>query len=339
MRALVLHGPGYFGVESDWPAPQIRPGWALVKVAHAGICGSDLPRFVSTGSYHHPMVLGHEFAGTVEIPAPGSHRYRGGERVAVLPLIPCRECSGCHQNEPFHCSQYQFLGSRDDGGFADLCLVPEENLFPLPDEVNLSQGAFLEPLAVALHVARRSGFAAGHTALVLGAGPIGLLVGCWLKVFGASRIVMADVRAESLSLARAAGFDEVVNPSEPDWASSLPAFDATIEAAGSNSALLSAIERTRDKGTVTVLGRDTKDTVIPLAAFERLMRKEITLCGCWGYNMNGEHEFVREMLRQQRFPLDSLITHEPSLAESPEMIQAMASGDVQYCKVMIDIWK
>ena len=158
MKALVLHGPGRFGVEPEWPDPQPRPGWARIRVARAGICGSDLPRFVATGSYHHPMILGHEFAGIVDEPAPDSERYRGGEPVAVLPLIPCGDCPGCDRNEPFHCERYQFLGSRNDGGFAQYCLVPEENLFPPPPGFDLRWGAFLEPLAVGLHVVRRSGF-------------------------------------------------------------------------------------------------------------------------------------------------------------------------------------
>lgn len=335
MRAFVLHGPGAFDVQADWPEPQVRPGWARVRVSYAGICGSDLPRFISTGSYHHPMILGHEFTGVVETPAPDSTRYRGGERVAVLPIIPCGHCPGCEEHEPFHCEHYQFLGSRNDGGFAEYCLVPESNLFLLPDGLDARVGAFMEPLAVGLHVVRRSGLAAGSRVLIYGAGPIGLLVGLWAQVFGAERVVMADLRAESLALARKLGL-EAVDPSEVDLAS-LGAMDVTIEAAGARAALLGAIVYTRHKGTITVVGRDTGDTLIPHQAFEQLMRKELSLQGCWGYNMHGEEPFVREMLRQGRFPLVDLVTQQVPLEQAPAMVRAMAARQLFYCKVLLEI--
>jgi len=194
----------------------------------------------------------------------------------------------------------------------------------------------MEPLAVALHVARRSRFTAGQTALIFGAGPIGLLVGLWLKVFGARRLVMADVRPESIALARRLGFEEVVNPSETDLGD-LPLFDVCVEAAGARGALLSAIAKVRSNGVVTVVGRDTKDTVLPLKSFEMLMRKEVSLFGCWGYNLLHDQEFVLEMLRQGRFPLDGLITHEITLEAAPAVIRAMGAGEMYYCKVMIKL--
>jgi L-iditol 2-dehydrogenase len=359
MRALVLHGPGCYGLERDWPTPQPRPGWARVRVRYAGICGSDLPRFSTTGSYHHPMIIGHEFAGTVDTPAPGSTRFRGGEAVAVLPIIPCGDCPGCRQGDPFHCIRYQFLGSRNDGGFAEFCLVPEENLFPLPPELDLRVGAFIEPISVALHVMRRSGFQPGHTALVYGAGAIGLLVGLWLRAFGAARVAMADLRAESLELARRLGFTEAFNLAEPPGkpeaaaagaprsshtagqsappAAAPESFDAVFEAAGSGKALLSAVERTRDKGAITVVGRDTADTHLPLAVFERFMRKELSLHGCWGYNLRGEETFVYEALARGVFPVQPMITHEVELEDAPRIIAGMIRREFYYCKVMLGI--
>jgi L-iditol 2-dehydrogenase len=332
MRALVLHAPGDFHVEPDWPTPEVRPGWARVCVAYAGICGSDLPRFMSTGSYSHPAVLGHEFAGLVDAPAPGSERFRGGEPVAVLPIIPCGECEGCRRYGPFHCTRYNFIGSRCNGGFAEYCLAPEENLLPLPAAAPLLHGAFAEPLAVALHAVRRAGFDGG-SALVFGAGPIGLLVASWLRVLGASRVVVADVRPESLDIARRAGL-QAVNARLPEL-DALSPMDLCVEAAGAGAALLAAIERTRRRGAILVVGRDPADTTIPLRSFERLMRREITLQGCWGYDLSGEQELLLTALGEGRFPLEVLVTHRISLDEAPEMIRAMAERQVYTCKVMI----
>jgi L-iditol 2-dehydrogenase len=336
LKALVLHGPGDYRVENDWPDPQVMPGWARIRVRCAGICGSDLPRFAVTGSYHHPMILGHEFSGVMDIPAPGSDRFEPGQPVAVLPIIPCGDCAGCAEGGPFHCSNYQFLGSRNDGGFAEYCLVPEENLFALPPQLDLRVGAFIEPIAVALHVLRRSGFGAGQSAIVYGAGAIGILAALWIKIFGAARVAVADLRPESLEAARSVGLEEVVDARTLG----VPAdggFDAAFEAAGSAAALLSAIETVRSLGRITVVGRDTKDTVIPLSSFERLMRKEIDLRGCWGYDLRGEEGFVREMFRRGSFPVTKLISHEISLEEAPEMIRRMAAREIYFSKVMVKL--
>ena len=333
----MLYGPGEFRVEDDWPEPAVKPGWALVRVAYAGICGSDLPRFTTTGSYHHPMILGHEFSGIVETPAPGSDAYAAGERVAVLPIIPCETCGGCATGGPFHCENYQFLGSRNDGGFAQYCLVPERNLFRLPEAASQLAGAFLEPMAVGLHVLRRAQLQAGQSALVFGAGPIGLMVGFWLQAFGARPVVVADLRAESLALAKDLGFGEALDP-RGDAFAALPPFDAVFEAAGARAALLNAIDMARDLGVLAVVGRDTADTVIPLGHFERLMRKELTVRGCWGYDVAGDREFLAQTLERPPWPVERLVTHTVSLDEAPDMIRRMAAGLEYYCKVMIDPW-
>jgi L-iditol 2-dehydrogenase len=334
MRALILHGPGRFGVEPEWPKPEPAPGWARVRVAHSGICGSDLPRFMSTGSYYHPAVLGHEFAGVVDAPASGSRRFRGGEPVAVLPIIPCGVCEGCRHYGPFHCTRYDFLGSRCDGGFAEYCLVPEENLLPMPPGVPLQHGAFVEPLAVALHAVRRARFAGG-SALVFGAGPIGLLIASWLRVLNADRVVVADVRTASLDVARRAGLEAVdARGAELD---AFPPLDLCVEAAGAGAALLAAIERVRRQGTIVVVGRDTAATTLPLKSFEALMRKEITLLGCWGYDLSGDRQLLLAALQDARFPLDVLVSHRIALEEAPAMIHAMAERRVYTCKVMIEL--
>lgn len=349
MKALVIHGPGEYRVENGWPDPVVKPGWARIKVHYAGICGSDLPRFATTGSYHHPMILGHEFSGVVDTPAPGSERFSPGQKVAVLPIIPCGSCAGCATGEPFHCTNYQFLGSRNDGGFAEHCLVPEDNLFVLPEEVDLRIGALIEPIAVALHVLRRSAFHPGQSAIVYGAGAIGILIALWLKVFGAARVAIADIRPESLETARSVGIDEVLDARElRELAVTTAAdrsghplpkrgFDAAFEAAGSSAALLSAIELAGNGGRITVVGRDTADTLIPLSSFEQMMRKEIGLQGCWGYNLRREEAFVREMLRRGSFPVTGLISHEISLDDAPEVIRRMTGREMYFSKVMLKI--
>jgi len=334
MRALVLHGPNNFKVEGEWSEPEVQPGWVKVKVGYSGICGSDLPRFGDKGSYFHPVILGHEFSGVVES-APSSELYKGGELVAIKPLIPCGVCPACRvEKDAFNCQKYNFIGSRCDGGFGEYCLVPEENLVLLPDGVDLYTGAFIEPMAVALHAVRRSNFTGGKRTLVFGCGAIGLLIGMWLKIFGAREVVMADIREESLGIARKAGFANAINPAVNNLVDN-GSFDFIYEAAGAQEALLSAISLANNYGVITSVGRDTRDIKIPCKDFEALMRKEINLVGSWGYKIDDEVDFIREMLKQKRFSIDPLITHEISLEEAPDLINSMVKKEVFFCKVLI----
>ncbi len=272
--------------------------------------------------------------GIIESPALGSSKFRKGDKVAVLPLIPCKKCLSCVQKKYFHCKRYNFLGSRCDGGFAEVVQVPQENLFLLPSKLDERVGAFLEPISVALHVVKRSGFEQSGRAMVFGAGPIGLLTGMWLKIFGASEVVVTDVREQSLEIARKAGFEKVFHVDDNDLAKH-DAFDHCFEAAGANAALLKAIDRARNCGTVTVVGRDTKDTIIPLSQYEQFMRKEIILNGCWGYDNLGQESLIRESLG--KFNISALITAEITLKEGEEVIPKMFNREMFFCKVLIRI--
>lgn len=331
MKALVLYGPQNFKYEENWPQPELQPGWALVKVKFCGVCGSDLPRMMMTGSYNHPKICGHEFMGEVEEPA--SDKFKRGEKVAVLPLIPCKKCSSCLEHGGFHCTSYQFLGSRNNGGFAEYCLVPEENLFRLPENIDERIGAFIEPLSVALHFVRYSNFKAGETAIVFGAGNIGILAAMWLRELGAKRIVIASRSDNSLEIARRAGFTDVIKVSDPNF-NDFDGFDHCFEAAGANEALVQALEKVRRKGTVTIIGRDTKDVYLSLKLFEQMMRKEVVMKGCWGYDNKHEENFIYNTLRKNSLNILPLITKEADISEGEELIKRMFNKEEHNCKVL-----
>src|SRR3989338_9284916 len=294
MKALVLHNPQEFSVRDDWPKPQAKEGWCVVKVKYSGICGSDLPRMMLTGSYDHPKICGHEFMGYIEEPAPGSKKFKRGDRVAVLPLIPCKKCAQCEAGHYFHCNGYNFIGSRTHGGFAEFCLTPEENLFHVPDGIDERIGDFMEPIMVALHTVRRSGFKKGENAVVFGAGNIGILTAMWLRNLGAERVAIVSRSENSIVTARACGFKHVIKAVDGNF-DQYKDFDHCFEAAGSTEALIHAIEKVKRRGTITVIGRDTKEMNIPLKIFEQFMRKEVVLKGCWGYEP-AEKEILQEKI-------------------------------------------
>ena len=153
MKAQVLYGINDMRYE-DIEEPQLKDGWVIVKVMAAGICGSDIPRIYKTGAHVHPIVIGHEFSGKVVKTYNGDSDW-SGKRVGVFPLIPCGKCKCCQDKRYEMCSNYNYLGSRCNGGLAEYVAVPEWNLLELTENISYRQAAMLEPMAVAVHAMRQ----------------------------------------------------------------------------------------------------------------------------------------------------------------------------------------
>ena len=155
MKALVLEKDKVLRYR-EVPLPEKRYKKSyLVKVIAAGICGSDLHRAFGSGAYHYPLVMGHEFSGEIAKAFKGA-KFKEGDRVAVFPLIPCRECIPCQTGDYAQCNSYDYLGSRSDGGFAQYVYVPEENLFLVPEHIDMLHAALTEPAAVALQWGKKT---------------------------------------------------------------------------------------------------------------------------------------------------------------------------------------
>ena len=330
MKALVLHAPHEYRLETNWHDPQNKPGHSIVRVHYCGICGSDLPRFGDAGSYSYPIILGHEFTGTVE----SSEFWEKGTRVAVLPIIPCGTCKGCRSKlGAFHCEKYEFLGSRSDGGMAQYCLVPDKNLIKL-DDAGLKEGTLIEPLAVALHAARISGLRYGMSAAVIGAGTIGLLIALWLREFGASRVMIADIKESARIKAKTLGFSHIIDPLQNEI-TELEGADVAIDAAGSSESLKMCIGLANPGGKICVIGRNTRETIIPAAQFERFMRKELNLSGIWGYDTDGEIDVMEHMFSHRAKELALLIEKEVPLAKACQIIDDYVIHNQPYIKTVI----
>ncbi len=208
MKASQLFKIGEFRtVDVEVPVPHGKE--LLVKVGACGICGSDIPRIfeLGTSKQKYPLTLGHEFGG--EIVSVGEDADPGlvGKRGAIFPCIPCRKCDPCLTADYAMCLDYDYLGSRSDGGFAEYCLVPSEWHFVESTNPNLSDDAMgmVEPCTVAQHAVRKSGLTAGQSILIFGAGPIGQMAARWAKIFGASLVVLVDVLEEKVEFAKARG--------------------------------------------------------------------------------------------------------------------------------------
>ena len=286
MKAAVLETVGNIVVK-DVPIPAIGDQDVLVKIESCGICGSDIPRVLQTGTYHFPTVPGHEFAGIVCEIGSDVPTELLGKRVAVNPLIPCHSCSMCDVGRYAECIQYDFRGSRSDGGFAQYVNAPVSNVFVCPEEVDADMACMVEPITVALHVIQNCQVSYGDTVAVFGLGAIGMFVAQWAKVFGASKVYAIDIDSKKVEIARSLGIEGVsatdVSVLEYILAEQKSGVDLVIEASGAPISFMTGIQCLRSSGVLGMVGRYTKPLVLEPSIVERILRKQLTIKGTWSF--------------------------------------------------------
>ncbi len=285
MKAAVLYGDGDIRVE-DYPTPEPGPGEALVRVRATGICGSDLPRVFRGGAHHYPIVLGHEFSGEVVALGSGVQTLAVGDRVAGAPLLPCMACADCQQGHFSLCKRYSFIGSRQQGSFAEYVALPERNCVKFDPDVPFDRAAFFEPSTVALHGLMCNDFRGGGAVAVLGCGTIGAFAVQWARILGARQVVAFDISDERLALARRLGASHTVNTAQPDFMQkalelSGGGFADVFETAGATPTMRMAFELASNKARVCFIGTPHSDLTFTPKLWENLNRKEFRLTGSW----------------------------------------------------------
>ena len=286
MKAGVVHAREDIRYE-DVAMPEVKPGTVKVKVKYTGICGSDVPRVNGDACHFYPNILGHEFSGTVVETADDVTVLKKGDRVAGIPLVPCMKCEDCQKGNYSLCKHYSFIGSRQQGSFAEYVVVPRENVVPFADSVSFEQGASFEPATVALHGLERTGYQGGHTVAILGGGTIGMMTMQWAKIFGASKVVVFDIVKERLDLAVRLGADAGVNTLDADFLQQVSdltegrGFDYVYETAGNTITMKMAFKLAANKAGVCFIGTPTRELSFSVDEWEQMNRKEFTLTGSW----------------------------------------------------------
>jgi L-iditol 2-dehydrogenase len=343
MKAAVLEGQGIIAWR-DVPSPEPAPGEVVLSVRASAICGSDIHRFVR-GHRTYPMILGHEAAGIVTAAGPGVSRDIVGRRAALVPLVPCHACDECQAGRFSACGSYTFIGSRRAGAFAEFVTLPLANAFAVPDEVPFEAAALIEPATVARHLLDLGGFAAGRSAIVLGAGSIGLMAVQWLRILGASLVIATDVVDANLEAARALGADVTLNPSRDDVPAEVRqqtrvGVDLALEASGSPAALAQTIDVTRPRGAVVLGGNQPPDGSLPLAFIEGLMRRELSLSGGFmSYSAPWPgHEWTESLRAVLDGGLDmaAMTSHRLPMSQAPTVFDDIASHRMTHRKVVFD---
>lgn len=347
MKAAVLHAVGDLRYE-DVPVPKIAAGEVLVKVRAAGVCGSDIPRVMTKGTYSFPLVLGHEFAGEVAQVGDNVSTFNVGDRVAVFPLIPCGKCAYCQIGEYAQCDDYDYLGSRRDGGFAEYVAAPADNLVPIPDNVGFDCAAMTEPASVALHALRRTSVDVGDSVAILGAGPIGIILAQWARICGAGRVFLTDIVDEKLDVVRGYGFKDCINAAREDAVKRIVeetdgrGADICIEAAGTAVTFEQSLRIARKLGKVILMGNVSGDVVIPERTASAILRGQLTIYGTWNSSFTAvpknEWRTALQFMSSGALDLKPLITHRFKLDQVNDAFDMMYNRREFFNKVMFVFW-
>jgi len=327
----------------DVPLPEPAPGHVRLKIKAVSICGSDIKRYID-GHRMYPLILGHESAGIIDLVGEGLSKKYLGKHAAVIPLVPCFKCEQCQRGFYSACHNYSFIGSRQSGCFAEYVELPEKNLLIVPEKLSFERAAMIEPSTVARHMLDLGGFKKGQTAIVLGAGSIGLMVVQWLRILGAEKIIVTDILDENLQIASRLGAHVTINPVKVDLDKEVRKLvgdgaDLTLEATGLPQVLEQTLSITRPRGKVVLAGNQPLDKSLPLVFIENMMRREISLIGCFmSYSAPFPgHEWTDtvEALLKGSLDIDTIISHRYPLSEAPEVFEKIGAHQLAHQKIVL----
>ncbi|AIC31910.1 zinc-binding dehydrogenase [Rhizobium sophoriradicis] len=335
MEAICYTEKG-IAVTKALPLPEMRPGHALVRVRAAGLCHTDID--VLHGRYgegRFPLVPCHEYAGVIEAVAGDVSSLAVGARVVVDPNLPCGTCRACRKGMTNLCRDLKAYGVTEDGGFAEYSLVRTDHLHEIGN-LDFYLAALAEPLACVLNGLGSSGLRAGaagtETALVFGAGPIGLLLALSLKAEGVSSVTVADINEGRLAFAERLGLETAVSGSEA-LAGRRRSFDFVADATGVARVVEGMIDFATDGGTVLVFGVCSPDQRISIAPFE-IFRRQIRFAGSHSLNRNIPQAL--DLLRRDTGAMAQLVSHRLPLGEVLPFI-TKKSADPATMKVQFSI--
>lgn len=354
MKAWVLHDVGDIRLEEvKKPLPQ--KGEVLIKVKAAGICGSDFPRIYETGAHNMPLIPGHEFSGIVESVGDDEDRKWIGKKVAVCPKIPCGTCTECKKGNLNSCINYDYIGSRRNGAFAEFVKVPGSSLLEIPEEVSFEAAAMMEPLAVAVN-AIRTGIMGNYNLsqdspiAVWGLGTIGLMVVRFLQDAGHHNIYVIGKREGQKKRALSSGIpeDHYIDSDSKDISERLRECSGGIslmfECVGRNECLIGGIDSLAPKGMLVLVGNPYTDMDLPKDIYWKILRKQLTIKGIWNsaffeektiYGPINDWNYALLRLSERIICPEDFITHRYPIEELDSGFNIMKDKREDYFKIMM----
>ena len=290
MKAAVLYKPMDMRIE-EIEIPKISSNEVLIKMKRVGICGSDVHFYlhgrIASFIVKNPLILGHECSGEIVEIGHDVSNLKPGQKVVIEPGFVCGKCFYCRLGRYNLCKDVKFYGAPPfHGAFAEYVTAPEQNVYPIPENMSYEEGAMIEPLAVGMMAAKMGKVSVNDAVAVLGAGPIGQMILQAAKVHGAPEIYVTDVIGYRLEYARKYGASEVINAATEDVINRIKDLtgdegaDVVIDASGAPSAIRQAVEIVRPGGRIVLVGYPSSDVPLPIA---ELISKELTLQGIHRY--------------------------------------------------------
>lgn len=331
MRAVIYRGPNQVAVE-EIPVPD-GPG-ALVGIEACGICGTDLTIFAGKHPRSKPpLVLGHEFVGTL-LEDTGIANLSRGTRVVCYPLVSCGHCDACGNGREHVCETLRLVGIDSAGGMAGFARVDPQLLYPIADDVPADVAAQVEPLAVCVHAANVGQIMEGQKVAILGAGPIGVTLAMLLRQYGVERIILSDVSHGRLAIAGALGFETAIAGS--DLSSMLGdaprrGFDVVFECAGAAAAVGDAVSNVRNGGKVVIVSIHKTPQPVDLQV---MSFRELSISGTRVYT-RAEFQQAINLLPQMQADLGRLLSRKIKMSEAQEAMTGLTSGATEL-KVIVD---
>ncbi|MFZ7103105.1 MAG: zinc-dependent alcohol dehydrogenase [Peptococcaceae bacterium] len=338
MQAIVLAEP-YQLLRKDIPVPKVKRGEVLIKTVYCGICGSELHAFAGKHPLRRPpVILGHEFSGSIFEKGPGVDIFKPGDRVTVFPLIGCGKCEDCRRGEENLCEDKVILGSpKWPGPFAQYVIAPADRVYLLPEEVDFALGALIEPLAVGLHAVRCAEISPGDKIAVLGAGTIGLCITLLAAGAGAATVIVTDVQDFNLVKARELGATDAFNAHDTKLLSKVNSAcgeagcDAVFVAAGVPQLINQGIKMLRKKGKLIVVAMYDEPVPVDIMA-TRAVEKIIT-----GTKMYLPDDFRRiiDLIKTKKIDPRPLITHTFGLMDTARAFDLYAQRTPGIVKILL----
>ncbi len=330
MKGLVLKAVNELEVQDDIPLPKLAKKDVLIKVKYCGICGSDLEAY-QYGKILMPLILGHEFSGEIVGLGEKVEDWKKGDRVTAYPGEFCGKCFYCQRGEENLCKNILLgLGITVNGAIAEYVKIPAKLLCKLPDSVGYAAGALAEPLSVGYHGVEISGIEPSDTALVIGAGAIGLATIQALKLKNIDNVYVSDPSQFNLNLAIKMGVNKAIksgkiNKLGPDFVFDCAGFPETYK---------KDISLVRKGGTVMLLGVHFEPVPI---SFLLLIAKEVKLVGSFGYSFQQFQE-VLNLLDQGKFQTDLIVSKKVKLDNAiEEGFHELSQPDKQAAKILVEI--
>jgi len=344
MMAAVYRGVNDIRLETV-PVPKIGAGELLLRVHTCGICGTDLKK-IATGSHSAPRIFGHETSGEIAAVGEGAREFKVGDRVVVFHHIPCGECYYCRHKTFAQCETYKKVGCTAGfepagGGFAEYIRVMDwivrRGTVTVPDNVSFEQACFVEPVNTCMKGIQTLHLQAGETVLVIGQGPIGIILGKLAQRAGAS-VITSDLYPQRLTISKTYGLGSSIDASRADAVKTVRELtegrgaDAVILAVGGNGLIRSAMDAVRPGGRVLLFAQTARgETTIDPAA---ICVDEKTLLGSYSASVELQKDSVRFVMSRE-MDLQRLISHRFSLASSVEALNLAAHPQPNSVKIVI----